>query len=157
MDPTHFPVIVVGTKYDEFGNHESEKLKWMCRALRYICHTNACDLVMSSNKDKGFVEVKAILNSYVFEGSRMPKLQFDHSNALCITRASDKLTKIGDLPGIGTGSMDSTWIREYFPLTQEEKKEMQANEMNTGSEAEAMIGDMSKYEEAKIDSMGEEL
>jgi len=87
----------------------------------------------------------------------MPKLQFDHSNALCITRTSDKLTKIGDLPGIGTGSMDSTWIQEYFPLTQEEKKEMQANALNTGSEAEAMIGDMSKYEEAKIDSMGEEL
>lgn len=94
--PFHFPVVIVGTKYDVFGSHESEKLKWMCRALRYFAHINSCDLVMTSNKEKGFVELKAIMNTHVFSGTRSPKLQFDHSNAVCVLSGSDKLTKIGE-------------------------------------------------------------
>lgn len=74
VDPFHFPVVIVGTKYDVFGSHESEKLKWMCRALRYYAHVNSSDLVMTSTKEKGFVELKAIMNTHVFSGTRSPKL-----------------------------------------------------------------------------------
>ncbi len=74
MEPFHFPVVIVGTKYDVFGNHESEKLKWMCRALRYLAHKFSCDLVMTSHKDKGFAELKNILNTHVFTATKEPKL-----------------------------------------------------------------------------------
>jgi GTP-binding protein EngB required for normal cell division len=74
VSPFHFPVVVVCTKYDVFGQHESEELKWMCRALRYFSHVNDCDLVMTSFKDKGFVELKNILNTHVFSSTKTPKL-----------------------------------------------------------------------------------
>ena len=46
--PFMFPVLIVGTKYDVFKVHESEPMKWMCRALRYFAHQNGCSLVFNS-------------------------------------------------------------------------------------------------------------
>ena len=46
------PVVIVGTKYDEFAKHEAEKRKWLCRALRYIAHRNDCDIVLTSARER---------------------------------------------------------------------------------------------------------
>ena len=48
----NIPVVIVGTKYDEFARHEAEKRKWLCRALRYHAHKNDCDLVLTSAKER---------------------------------------------------------------------------------------------------------
>ena len=47
------PVIVIGTKFDVFAkSYEPVKKKQLCLAMRYICHSNGCDLVFSSVKEK---------------------------------------------------------------------------------------------------------
>lgn len=60
--PMPFPLMVVATKYDTFLGNEPEKLKWMCRALRYFSHVNNADLVFSSTKDRGILDVKTLVN-----------------------------------------------------------------------------------------------
>jgi dynein light intermediate chain 2 len=53
VNPMMIPVIVVGSKFDIFANqYESVKKKQLCLALRYICHSNGCDLVFASTKEK---------------------------------------------------------------------------------------------------------
>ena len=47
------PIIVIGSKFDAFANqYESIKKKQLCLALRYIAHSNGCDLVFASVKEK---------------------------------------------------------------------------------------------------------
>jgi dynein light intermediate chain 2 len=49
----YVPVIIIGTKFDLFAkNYEPVKKKQLCLALRYIAHSNGCDLVFSSVKEK---------------------------------------------------------------------------------------------------------
>lgn len=47
------PIVVIGSKFDVFANqYESVKKKQLCLALRYICHSNGCDLVFASVREK---------------------------------------------------------------------------------------------------------
>ena len=47
------PITVIGAKYDLFANaYEPKVKKLLCSALRYICHTNGCDLVFTSIKEQ---------------------------------------------------------------------------------------------------------
>lgn len=64
------PIVVVGSKYDVFANqYEAAKKKDICSALRYICHSNGCDLVFASVKEKEPLQhFRSMLNSKVFEG-----------------------------------------------------------------------------------------
>lgn len=49
---SYLPIVIVGTKYDVFANTYEIKLKKMlCDALRYIAHTNGCDLVFASVRE----------------------------------------------------------------------------------------------------------
>ena len=100
---------------------------------------------MTSFKEKGFLELRNILNTHVFTSTKTPKLQFDHANALCVTSGSDKLSKIGEPSGVGQQSFDQGWVHcvgQYFPPTHEEEKE-------TGRIGIAAA----KYVEQKVDSM----
>lgn len=47
------PITVIGAKYDQFAQSNEPKVKkLLCSALRYICHSNGCDLVFSSIKEQ---------------------------------------------------------------------------------------------------------
>lgn len=47
------PVVVIGSKFDVFAKeYESVKKKQVCLAMRYICHSNGCELVFASLKEK---------------------------------------------------------------------------------------------------------
>lgn len=68
------PIVIVGTKYDVLAQHESEKLKWICRAMRYFAHVNGADLVFTQMKEKGFSDFKTILSQHTFTEAKVPKL-----------------------------------------------------------------------------------
>ncbi len=90
------PIVIVGTKYDVLQQNESEKLKWICRALRYFAHINGADLVFTQMKEKGFSDFKQIMSTHTYSESKIPKLQFEHGKPISVIAATDKLTKIGD-------------------------------------------------------------
>ena len=77
--PLNVPVVVYGSKYDVFGSLELEKMKWLCRGLRYFAHSNGCDLVFGSNKEKGFNDAKSIIYRHLYTTTRVPKTQLNHS------------------------------------------------------------------------------
>jgi len=73
-------------------------------------------------------------------------MQADHGKILSIVSGQDKLTAIGDPPIPGEMSMDQAWImsvESYFPLKNPITEEEQDND----------LGDMSKYNEPKVDAM----
>jgi len=89
------------------------------------------------------------MNTHVFSGTRAPKLQFDHSNALCVLSSTDKLTKIGEPQGMGGSGLDQAWahcVTSFFPITAEEQKEQTWD-------STALLKDVTKFGEAKVDSM----
>ena len=79
VDPFQIPVIIYGSKYDIFGSDDLEKMKWLCRGLRFFAHQNGCDLVMGSNKEKAMTDAKIILYNHLGLTTRAAKDQFDHS------------------------------------------------------------------------------
>ena len=62
------PVIVTCNKFDVFAStYESIKKKQLCLALRYICHSNGCDLVFTSVREKVPGQLfKIMLTRHVF-------------------------------------------------------------------------------------------
>jgi hypothetical protein len=76
-------VVVVGSKFDVFANqYESVKKKQVCLAMRYICHSNGCDLVFSSVKEKlPTLLLKAMLSRYLFDATpqQPAKVEKDHN------------------------------------------------------------------------------
>ena len=52
------PITVIGAKYDLFQRGvEPAQKKLLCSALRYICHTNGCDLVFASVNEQQSLKV----------------------------------------------------------------------------------------------------
>ena len=61
------PVVVAATKYDEFATQLAEKKKFLCRALRYFCHVNGCDLVFTSIRERNaLAQYKALMKTHLF-------------------------------------------------------------------------------------------
>lgn len=46
-------ISIIGTKFDAYANeYDTQVKKQLCMALRYIAHTNGCDLVFASVREK---------------------------------------------------------------------------------------------------------
>ena len=71
MQPLPVAVVVVGSKFDVFANQfESVKKKQVCLAMRYISHSNGCDLVFASVKEKlPTLLFKGMLSRYLFDST----------------------------------------------------------------------------------------
>ena len=49
---SYVPIVIIGTKYDVFANtFEIKPKKMLCDALRYLAHSNGCDLVFASVRE----------------------------------------------------------------------------------------------------------
>lgn len=68
MNISMIPLTVIGTKYDVFAkSNEPAQKKLICAALRYICHTNGCDLIFTSVNEQGPLKVfKNIISWHTF-------------------------------------------------------------------------------------------
>jgi len=103
VQPLPLPVIVIGSKFDDFANKfESVKRKQVCLALRYISHANGCDLVFASVKEKlpGAI-YKAMLGRYLGDSGTGPSIQKDHNQPLNINAGGDAFIHIGEPEGSG--------------------------------------------------------
>ena len=63
------PVAIIGTKFDAFANqYDTQLKKQLCMALRCIAHSNGCDLVFGSVKEKVPSQLyRALLMAHVFD------------------------------------------------------------------------------------------
>lgn len=146
----HIPVVIVCSKFDIFANqYESIKKKQICLALRYISHSNGCDLVFASVKEKLPSQYyKAMLTRYIFDGIPYARVERDPNQPLNIYAGTDKYLQIGEPEGSnnrGKVSFDRLWqeiIEANF--SKQVSKQMDQN---------GGLGDMKKYVEEKVDNM----
>ena len=92
------PIVVIGSKFDIFANqYESIKKKQICLAMRYICHTNGCDLVFASVKEKLPSQLfKAMITRHVFDSTLQAKVERDPNQPINIYAGSDNFLQIGE-------------------------------------------------------------
>lgn len=65
--------------------------------MRYICHSNGCDLLFASIKEKLPTQLfKAMISRYVFDSDIPIKVERDHNQPLNIYSASDNFLHIGE-------------------------------------------------------------
>ena len=97
------PVVIVGTKYDVFANNYESKLKKMlCDAIRYIAHTNGCDLVFSSVREQQPLKVfNNHLSNVIFEVNTQGTVDTNSNNAITVPSGLDRLSKINEPDGAG--------------------------------------------------------
>uniref|UniRef100_A0A915AFJ7 Cytoplasmic dynein 2 light intermediate chain 1 n=2 Tax=Parascaris univalens TaxID=6257 RepID=A0A915AFJ7_PARUN len=95
---TQFPIplAVVGAKYDEFQNFESEMRKNICKALRFMAHSNFASLQMFSVKMENLViRTRALISHLVFDTSVSRSLSVDFNKPLSIPFGADSFEAIG--------------------------------------------------------------
>jgi hypothetical protein len=73
------PVVVIGSKFDIFAKqYEPIKKKQLCLAMRHICHSNGCDLVFASVKEKLPAQMfKVMISRQVFDSGLQMKMERD--------------------------------------------------------------------------------
>ena len=52
MDPFPIPLVIIGGKYDEFQDFDSEKRKIICKTLRFVAHSHGAHLQVGNKKYK---------------------------------------------------------------------------------------------------------
>ncbi|KAF2358513.1 Dynein family light intermediate chain [Trinorchestia longiramus] len=125
MNPLPVPLLVVGGKYDIFQDCEPDDKKVLCRAMRYVCHTNGAALQFFSARDPGLVKrAKEIMSHFAFNTAEVKSLAQDYNRPLIIPCGSDSLTSIGggtDNPGGMSSEYWKNAILAKFPKTEEDK------------------------------------
>lgn len=53
--PIGIPIIIVGSKYDQFQDLETSSKKVACKTLRYIALVNGCSLVFVTKEEEALV------------------------------------------------------------------------------------------------------
>jgi len=115
------PLVIFGTKWDVLvSEHDPEKKKGLCRALRYFAHLNGASLIFTSLKEKStLANVRNVLRQLLFGVAAKGGLseQTDHSKPLCVMAGRDTLQAIGT-PNASTASPEMAWrelMGVYFP------------------------------------------
>ncbi|XP_001846252.2 cytoplasmic dynein 2 light intermediate chain 1 [Culex quinquefasciatus] len=96
-----FPVIIVGGKYDQFQNLDSEIKKHVCRCLRSIAHAIGAALIFYTSKNTALTKMTRDAMNYLGFGS--PSNPFkttaaDHNGPIVIPFGADSWEKIGVTP-----------------------------------------------------------
>ncbi|KAK3881755.1 hypothetical protein Pcinc_013838 [Petrolisthes cinctipes] len=95
VDPFPVPLVLMGGKYDIFQDFQPEEKKLICRALRYVAHTNGATLQFFSAKDPGLVKkAKELLGHFAFGTAESRSLSQDYNKPLIIPAGSDSLEAI---------------------------------------------------------------
>ena len=106
------PIVIVGSKFDLFANQsDSRSKKLICNALRYLAHTNTCDLVFGSVREKMPSQLyRSVLNAQVFD-QEIGHIDMNHMNPINCPSGKDQLSKIDEPEGAGSrkASLESLW------------------------------------------------
>ena len=106
------PIVIIGSKFDLFANQsDSRSKKLICNALRYLAHTNTCDLVVGSVREKMPSQLyRSVLNAQVFD-QEIGHIDMNHMNPINCPSGKDQLSKIDEPEGAGSrkASLESLW------------------------------------------------
>ncbi|XP_065081825.1 cytoplasmic dynein 2 light intermediate chain 1 [Ochlerotatus camptorhynchus] len=96
-----FPVILVGGKYDEFQNMDSEIKKLVCRHLRSIAHAIGAALIFYTSRNGSLAKIiRDAMNHLGFGSPSNPfkATAMDHNGPIVIPFGGDSWEKIGVTP-----------------------------------------------------------
>ena len=95
------PVIIVGTKFDVFDSSESEVRKTLCRALRFLAHSNRASLCFTaSTNEQSVLRFRHLINHYAFRAQRKALASVDHNKCMVVASGCDHFADIGSAPTI---------------------------------------------------------
>lgn len=155
VNPFPVQLVIFGSKWDVLvAEHDREKVKGLCRAIRYFAHVNGASLVFSSLKDKTAMNsVRAVIRQLLFGATAKGGLpeQLDPAKPLCIAAGKDSIQGIG--APHGAQASDRAWrdtVADYFPdpnrLNKDAKK----------SDSAQLADELPKFPESSIDGMVEQ-
>uniref|UniRef100_A0A7I4YX34 Cytoplasmic dynein 2 light intermediate chain 1 n=1 Tax=Haemonchus contortus TaxID=6289 RepID=A0A7I4YX34_HAECO len=102
--PFPIPLVIVGTKYDEFQNFDSEQRRRICCTLRFIAHYYGAHLMFYSCYNEQLVKVGRSWFSHLAFGTSIFKGKIDdHNKPIYIVCGMDTFESIGP-PPIDTAS-----------------------------------------------------
>ncbi|CAB3397143.1 unnamed protein product [Caenorhabditis bovis] len=97
--PCLIPITIVGSKYDEFQNFESEKRRSVCQFLRFIAHYYGANLMMYSSRMEQFAKLVKNMTSHFAFGTVCPQgYMIDHNKPLFVKCGHDSFEAIGAPP-----------------------------------------------------------
>ncbi|XP_065673139.1 cytoplasmic dynein 2 light intermediate chain 1 isoform X3 [Hydra vulgaris] len=101
VSPLLIPLLIVGSKYEQFQLMTSEKRQMVCKALRFIAYTNGACIQFFSTKTEGLNgKLKSFLNQLISNGSQSISKTplFDINKPLYVPFGCDSLEQIGAPP-----------------------------------------------------------
>ncbi|RCN49093.1 hypothetical protein ANCCAN_04838 [Ancylostoma caninum] len=102
--PFPIPLLIIGSKYDEFQNFDSEQRRKICATLRFLAHYYGAHLMFYSSYNEQLVRVgRSFLSHFAFATS-VPKTKVDdHNKPIYVVCGIDTFESIGP-PPIDTAS-----------------------------------------------------
>jgi len=155
LRPFPIQLVIFGSKWDLLtADQDREKVKSLCRALRFIAHTNAASLVFASTRDKVAMKgATGILKQLVFGASSKGGLpeQLDPSKPLFCMPGKDSFQALG----VNNGNQStekglSDAVADLFPDPARLSKDVKK------SEAVQLAEDLPAYPESGVDAMVEQ-
>ncbi|CAJ0946550.1 unnamed protein product, partial [Mesorhabditis belari] len=135
-DPFPIPIAFVGAKYDEFQNFESDDRRQICKAMRFLAHHYAANLLFYSSKMENLaVRGRALLSHLAFSTANSKGISTDHNKPLFVPPGQDSFEDIG-APPLPQGSFTSLRASQPIALWREA-----INEMFPQKEAKEQTGD----------------
>ncbi|PAV70060.1 hypothetical protein WR25_14097 [Diploscapter pachys] len=94
--PFPIPITIIGGKYDEFQNFDSDKRRIVCQTLRFAAHYYGANLMFFSSRMEQFHRLgKNVLSMHAF-GTVAPQGHIvDHSKPLFVKCGDDSFEAIG--------------------------------------------------------------
>ncbi len=96
------PIVVIGGKFDQFvAKVDGSLKKKLCMALRYVSHSNGCDLVYASVVEKEASKLfRSMLSCHAFDiPTNTLQPQINPVDAILMPAGKDSLGRIDDPDG----------------------------------------------------------
>lgn len=147
----HFPIplSIVGTRYDEFQNFDSEQRRRICTTLRFLAHYYGAHLMFYSCYNEQLVRVGRSMFSHLAFGTSAPKAKVDdHNKPLYVVCGMDTFESIGppqmdSVPVARVGQPINLWKNAFCDHFQQVKRD-------DGARKE---GEQELFQEPLIDSL----
>ncbi|CAF1196691.1 unnamed protein product [Adineta steineri] len=98
VEPLRIPLLIVGSKYDEFQKLEPEAKKTIIKTLRFLAFYHGATLLSYSEKQES-VYLKSAIHHLLFDTNLPEKQpQIDYQKPLYIKSGSDTLEQVGPPP-----------------------------------------------------------
>ncbi|CAJ0601336.1 unnamed protein product [Cylicocyclus nassatus] len=141
--PFPIPLLIVGSKYDEFQNFDSEQRRKICATMRFIAHYYGADLIFYSARSEQLVKIgRSFLSRFAF-ATTVPKAKVDdHNKPLYIVCGMDSFESIGP-PPVDTASFSRAgqpihlWKQafcDHFPQAERETADKSNEEQDIFAE-----------------------